>query len=49
MGRSLDGRLWGLKTKNDGLPYYKNKRKGTRGLSHRGRISKVVLGCGKKL
>jgi hypothetical protein len=45
----MDGRLLGLKMKNEGLPSCENKRKGTRGLSHKGRLSRVVLRCGKQL
>jgi hypothetical protein len=34
--------------KSEGLPSYEGKRKGTKGLSCRGRVTRVVLGCGKE-
>ncbi len=45
----MDGRLLGLKTKNDGLSFCEDKKKRTRGLSHRSKIFRIVLGCGKEL
>jgi hypothetical protein len=44
---SLDGKLLGPRTKDDSLPSCVSKRKRTRGLSGRCRISRVILGCGK--
>lgn len=43
------GGLLDQRTKSEGLPSYEGKRKGTKGLSCRGRITRVVLGCGKEL
>jgi hypothetical protein len=44
----MDGRLLGLKTKIDGMSFCEDKKKRTRGLSCRSRISRIVLGCGKE-
>ncbi len=41
-GGLLDQRLM-----SEGLPYYEGKRKRTKGLSRKGRVIRVVLGCGK--
>ncbi len=41
-GGLLDQRLI-----SEGLPSYEGKRKGIKGLSRKGRVTRVVLGCGK--
>jgi hypothetical protein len=48
-GGSLEGGLSYQRMKSESLPSYEGKRKGTQGLSHKGRITRVVLGYGKKL
>lgn len=42
------GGLLDQKTKSESLLSYEGKRKGTKGLSHRGKVTRVVLGRGKK-
>jgi len=43
----MDGRLLGLKTKIDGMSFCEDKKKGTRGLSCRSRISRIFWGVAK--
>ncbi len=41
------GGLLDQRMKSESLPSYEGKRKGTKGLSRKGRVTRVVLGCGK--